>query len=138
MIKRSDIVIEAMSWLGTPWHHHQGVKGAGVDCVQLVLKVAQNVGAVDESVKIDNYEPLARGKFLVRHLERLLERVDGPCPGTVILMRHGTLDTHVGIIVSYTSFIHASARHKAVVRTSLGKHLDDIRAFYDLPGVIDG
>ena len=139
MVTRSDIVKEALSWIGTPWHHHQGVKGAGVDCVQFALRVGQEVGLVDRDFKIDNYEPLARGKFLVRHLERLCDRVEKFKPGSIILMRHGALDTHVGIVLfPCTSFIHASARHKEVVRTSLGRYLPNVRAFYDYKGVMDG
>ena len=33
-------VAEALTWLGTPYHHHQGhVKGIGVDCGTLVFEV---------------------------------------------------------------------------------------------------
>jgi NlpC/P60 family putative phage cell wall peptidase len=36
---RGQIVAEALSWLGTPYHHGQSVKGTGCDCLGLVRGV---------------------------------------------------------------------------------------------------
>ena len=36
---RARIVAEAMTWLGTPYHHRGKLKGIGVDCAQLPLCV---------------------------------------------------------------------------------------------------
>lgn len=43
MLTRDDIVAEARTWLKTPFHHCGRVKGAGVDCVGLVVGVASNL-----------------------------------------------------------------------------------------------
>lgn len=37
--ERLAIVEEARSWLGTPFHHHARVKGAGVDCINFPAAV---------------------------------------------------------------------------------------------------
>ena len=38
---RDDIIAEARSWLGTPWHHQASVKGVGCDCIGFVRGVAE-------------------------------------------------------------------------------------------------
>lgn len=37
--QRLQVLQEARSWLHTPYHHHGRVKGAGVDCAQLLCAV---------------------------------------------------------------------------------------------------
>jgi cell wall-associated NlpC family hydrolase len=138
MVSRSEIVKEALSWSNTPWHHHQGVKGVGTDCVQFVLGVGKSVGFVPVDYKIENYEPLARGSFLVRQLEQWLVRVEKYKKGSVLLMNCGGLDTHVGIVVDPVNFVHASARHKAVVMSPISRYKSMIKWIYDVPGVEDG
>lgn len=134
MLKRSEIVKEALTWVGTPWHHHQCVKGAGVDCVQFLYGVGKAVGFIDPNFTIPNYEPLARGSFLVRHLNRWLVTTDILSPGAILLIASGGLDTHVGIVVGDKDFIHACARRKKVIVAPIKEY----RAIYDVPGVIDG
>lgn len=146
-IKRSAIVEEALSWEGTPWHHHQKVKGAGVDCVQFLLGVGQAVGAIPADIVVENYEPLARGSFLVRHLNQWLEPVVPPdktiLPGNVFLFNMAGLNTHVGILLDSEPdhpeyFIHACARREKVVRTPLIRFWGSVERVYKVPGVIDG
>ena len=44
---RGDVVAEARTWLGTPWHHQASVKGVGCDCIGFVRGVAEKfVGSV--------------------------------------------------------------------------------------------
>lgn len=140
-INRSAIVKEALSWQGTPWHHHQGVKGAGVDCVQFLLKVGQSVGAIPSDIVVENYEPLARGSFLVRHLNQWLEPLSQGAiilPGDVMLFGMAGLDTHVGIVIDDYHFIHACARRKQVIKCRVDKSWLIAKRYYQVPGVIDG
>jgi cell wall-associated NlpC family hydrolase len=44
--KRAQVVQEALTWLGTPYHHHARVKGVGVDCAQLLCAVYEACGCV--------------------------------------------------------------------------------------------
>lgn len=49
-VQREDVATEAMSWMGTPYHHHARIKGVGVDCAQLLCAVYEAcalVGPVD-------------------------------------------------------------------------------------------
>ena len=43
---RAAVVAEALSWLGTPYHHCADIKGAGVDCAMLLVRVYGNVSLV--------------------------------------------------------------------------------------------
>lgn len=137
-ITRSQIADEALSWLGTPWHHHQCCKGAGVDCVQLLYGVGREIGFVPKDFVIENYEPLARGSFLVRHLEKWLVEVDTVGKGSVLLFANQGLLTHVGIMVDVDHFIHASAPSRKVILARLKDHRQRFRKVYDVPGVING
>lgn len=39
-----DIVAEARTWIGTPWHPHAGVRGVGADCIGIHKGLAQAFG----------------------------------------------------------------------------------------------
>lgn len=141
MLTRTAIVTEALSWEGTPWHHHQCVKGVGVDCVQFLYGVGRAVGFIDPSFTIPNYEPLARGSFLVRQLNQWLEPLEQGAtilPGDVMLFTVGGLDTHVGIVIDNYCFIHACARRKQVIKCRVDSFSGKVKRYYRVPGVGDG
>ena len=35
---------EALTWLGTPYHHQGRVKGVGVDCGQILIAIYEKAG----------------------------------------------------------------------------------------------
>ena len=47
--EREKLVAEALSWLGTPYHHAGRVKGGGVDCGMLNLQAFINVGLIADT-----------------------------------------------------------------------------------------
>ena len=46
-MKNHEAVAEAMTWLGTPYHHQGRVKGIGIDCATLLCEVYEVVGLID-------------------------------------------------------------------------------------------
>ena len=42
-VERQAVAQEAISWLGTPYHPHAGIKGVGVDCGHLLIEVYGDV-----------------------------------------------------------------------------------------------
>jgi len=42
---RQAVIAEAVTWIGTPFHHAARVKGAGVDCLMLLAEVYERAGA---------------------------------------------------------------------------------------------
>jgi cell wall-associated NlpC family hydrolase len=137
-ITRQQIVTEALTWLGTPYHHHQCVKGVGVDCVQLLFGVGKNVGFVDKDDIIPNYEPLARGSFMIRQLEKYLVESSVIKIANVLVIRFNNLDTHSAIVVDEKKFVHASATARKVCYGTLESNVHRIIKVYEVPGVIDG
>jgi hypothetical protein len=137
-ITRQQIVTEALTWLGTPYHHHQCVKGVGVDCVQLLFGVGKNVGFVDKDDIIPNYEPLARGSFMIRQLEKYLVESSVIKIANVLAIKFNNLDTHSAIVVDEKKFVHASATARKVCYGTLESNVHRIIKVYEVPGVIDG
>jgi cell wall-associated NlpC family hydrolase len=43
---RARVAAEAMTWRGTPYHHHGRIKGVGVDCAQILAAVFEAVGLI--------------------------------------------------------------------------------------------
>src|ERR1700722_5813082 len=45
--QRAAVVAEARSWLGTPYHNCADIKGVGVDCGMLIVRVFVDTGLCD-------------------------------------------------------------------------------------------
>jgi cell wall-associated NlpC family hydrolase len=91
--KRAQVVQEALTWLGTPYHHHARVKGVGVDCAQLLCAVYEASGCVPH-IDPGNYAHdwhLHRGEeVFIGWLEKAGAReVQVPAPGDVAVFRYG-------------------------------------------------
>jgi cell wall-associated NlpC family hydrolase len=103
---RQAVVKEALTWLGTPYHHHARVKGVGVDCAQLLCAVYEACGLVPH-IDPGNYAHdwhLHRGEeVFIGWLERVGAREllapDWPAPGDVVLFRYGRAYSHGGVVV---------------------------------------
>ena len=54
--QRTALVDAARSWLNTPYHHKARVKGAGVDCAQLLIGVYTDAGLI-EAFDTGDYPP---------------------------------------------------------------------------------
>ena len=111
--ERAAVVREALSWLGTPWRHQGRIKGAGVDCGQLLLEVFSDAGVIP----MFHVEPYVQDWHLHRDAERYLGQIerfgrrlpDGvrPLPGDVVLYKFGRCVSHGGIVVDWPTIVHA-------------------------------
>lgn len=107
---RLAIVEEAKTWLGTPYHHQAQVKGAGVDCVQILIAVYNKVLGI-EPPDIGYYAP---DWMLHREEERYLGglkkyavQVNAPLAGDIVMYKFGRCFSHSGIVVDWPLIIHA-------------------------------
>lgn len=115
-------VAEARTWLGTPWHHEGGVKGAGVDCAMLLVRVFGAVGMIPEidprPYPIDHMLHSADERFMGWLTQYATEVTEGePQPGDVIIYRMGRCFSHAAIVTEWPHIIHAFRAERAVVVT---------------------
>jgi cell wall-associated NlpC family hydrolase len=120
--KRKLVVDEAMSWLGTPWHHEARLKKAGVDCGMFILEVFEKCNL------IPHIEPVhySRDFMLHRNEEWYLKTVlmfgyeiNGDfLPGDVALFKHGRIFSHGAIIKEWPMIIHSWAKLGCVCESS--------------------
>lgn len=122
--QRDLVLAEAATWLGTPYHHHGRVKGAGVDCAMFLCEVFEACGLVPR-IEPGFYPPdwhLHRGEelfagWLARHARQL---ADGelPHPGDVLLFRFGRTFSH-GSIWAGDGLVWHSYIGRGVIRSRI-------------------
>jgi cell wall-associated NlpC family hydrolase len=121
---RDAIVREAESWLDTPFHHEARVKGAGVDCGQMLVAVYSAVGIMPANYVVGQYPPdFASHRDTEWYLSivrsfavRELPPDEAPGPGDAVLWKWGRLYSHGAIVTRWPTIIHAWAPVAAVVR----------------------
>ncbi len=117
--QREQVVIETESWIGTPYRGWSCVKGAGVDCGQLLYGVFHNCGLIPEISDLPKDYPLFIGQhrasteyvdLVLQYFREIPE--SEVLPGDIVVWRlTGSLSyCHAAIIKSWpTCFIHAFA-----------------------------
>lgn len=107
---REDVVTEARTWLGTPYHHQALIKGVGVDCAMLLVGVYAGVGMI-EGVEP---RPYPRDWHLHRSEEKYLgwlqslsQQVPEPGVGDVLVWHFGRTFSHGGIYIGNGEIIHS-------------------------------
>jgi cell wall-associated NlpC family hydrolase len=112
---REAVIAEAMTWRGTPWHHHARIKHAGVDCAQFPAAVYESVGL------IAHVDPDYPRQWAMHHSEELFiawilkcgareiakEQVQG---GDLGVWKFGQAFSHAGIFISVQQVIHSVVR----------------------------
>lgn len=118
---RHRVLVEARSWIGTPFRHQADVRGerGGVDCVMFLIRVFHGAGLIDN---VDP-RPYPRGWFLRdnRYLDRIglhgaaivwsaamdTDEPRGASPADVALLRVGRAPAHAAIVDDWPHVIHA-------------------------------
>lgn len=111
--ERERVALEVRTWIGTPFHHAARIRGAGVDCAQLLIAVYAGLGLVDEPT-VPFYPPnwfLHHGTELMRDIvAQFCVPVETPDVGDIALFRFGRSASHAGIIVALEPellFVHS-------------------------------
>jgi cell wall-associated NlpC family hydrolase len=116
--QRVAIVEEAKSWIGTPYAGWSCVKGAGVDCGQLLYGVFHACGHVparelpkDYSLQVAQHRASTEYIDIVDEYCRDIPESEVQ-PGDIVVYKLGKAFAHAGIIVSWPGYIiQAEARH---------------------------
>jgi cell wall-associated NlpC family hydrolase len=128
---RRAVIDEAMTWLKTPFHHRQCVKGAGTDCANFPKAVYAAIGLIP-AIEIEEYpHDWHMHKDKERYLGWVLKFAkilrSGPyLPADFVVWRFGRVFSHGAIVVRWPQIIHAW-RHAGMVM------LDDAETNTDLP-----
>lgn len=130
MTRGERVVAAARLWLGTPYRHQAACRGAGADCLGLVLGVWRELqGDLPEAVPAYTADWSEAGgrEDLLAAAARWLQPVAGGAEdvGDVLVfrMRAGAVAKHLGIVSAAgpsPRFIHAYSGH-AVVETALSE-----------------
>jgi len=130
------IINQARSWLGTKYHHQGRLKksantGGGVDCIGLVIGVADELNICDEQGNLlslydrTNYCMYPEGEKLAHSISAHLSSVD-PAKmqvGDVLLFKFWKEPQHVGILSYYPTggfgLIHCNSTSGSVVEQPL-------------------
>lgn len=132
-----DIITAARAWIGTRWQHQGRTRGAGVDCVGLIVGALGDVGITVEDRA--GYGRVPDGS-LIADLDRQLMRVDEPEHGGVALFALDGSPMHVSWIADSPSgwrMIHAYAPSRRVVEHGLDdRWLARLVRWYHVPGVV--
>lgn len=115
--KRTKAILEARSWLNTPWRHNRKDKGRGVDCINFLFAVGQSVGLRLPPLP-EQYAKIPIKNEIEKYLTKSFVRCfDGKIKiARVLLFSFRGYKCHVGIATSDHSMIHACnfGRHQKV------------------------
>ena len=110
--ERMAVVAEAQTWLGTPYISNGAVKGAGVDCGMLLVKVYGDLGLIEPFDPRPYPAQWALHQSAERFLETILHyahEIEGPpLPGDVALFKFGKCWAHAAIVTKWPDIIHAN------------------------------
>lgn len=133
MPSRMQIIQAARAYVGTPFHHQGRVRDVGVDCIGLIVCVAQDVGVTLPDRTDYPRDPV--DDRLRLECDTHLTKVAADAPGCVLLFQLPTMPhaSHVGFFTGAT-IIHARMGVDRVVEHSYSpawRHR--VAAIYELP-----
>lgn len=125
--QRAAVVAAARSWIGTPYHNCADVKGAGVDCGMLLVRVFVDTGLCPPF----DPRPYPPDWHLHRNAERYLSfifdrgcEIASPQPGDVAVFRFGRCYSHGGIVTRTkpTTIVHAYQAARCVLEEDIERN----------------
>lgn len=131
MTLEEQIITEARTWLGTPWHLNQRSKGLGVDCIRFITETLKSCGLDVGTIK--NYYGKPKGNQLIDYLETL----DGTTiaqeikSSYLLVFNIAGVPWHCAIATSDSTMIHATP-NSGVIETSIASWCDRLAVIYKL------
>jgi NlpC/P60 family putative phage cell wall peptidase len=138
---RAHIVRQARTWLHTPYQHQARCKGAGVDCIGLIVGVAKELGLSQADAHC--YGRIPSGNALVAALQQHAVPIAPSAawlPGQILLIRFDAEPQHVAILADMAgqqTMLHAYSNAGYVTEHRLADvWRARVMARYDFPGVV--
>jgi cell wall-associated NlpC family hydrolase len=118
--QREQVVRAARAWIGTPYHPHARVKGAGADCAMFPIAVYQECGLLPLDYLPPSYSPqwhLHRSEEIyLREIQRFAVEMPGPPqPGDFVVYQFGRAFSHGALVVDWPLIIHSYVNHGVVL-----------------------
>jgi hypothetical protein len=122
--QRAALVAAARSWIGTPYHNCADIRGVGVDCGMLLVRVFVDAGLCAPF----DPRPYPADWHLHRSEERYLGFVFDHCAevgeprfGDVMVLRYGRCYSHGGIVTNVEPFtiVHAYFPARRVIEEEI-------------------
>ncbi len=119
MIEVPDLIEEARTWIGTPYHLNQCLKGVGVDCGRLLVGVYKDMDLATEKTDVisaDWFCHLSDDRYklrILRHAKEIAETVAYASAkissGCIILLRTSGMRvySHAAIVTVWPRIVHA-------------------------------
>jgi len=125
-MQRAMVVAAARSWIGTPYHNCADIKGAGVDCGMLIVRVFVDTGLCapfePRPYPPDWHLHRSEEKYLGFVFDRAGE-VERPQAGDVMVLRVGRCYSHGGIVTRPRplTIVHAYYQARRVVEEEMSR-----------------
>lgn len=136
---RAKIVIEAQSWIGTPYISNGMIKGrrGGTDCAMFIIGVYANLGLIPQEFDPRPYPAQwhvhrNEEKYLSYVLQFVKEIEGLPKPGDLAMFKIGLVFAHGAIVVNWPNVIHAIG-NDSVVPEDISKSIIGKRALANVP-----
>ena len=135
--ERAAVVAAARAWVGTPYHMNARVRGAGVDCGQLLIGVFADAGLVASFDTGHSPQDFHLNRREERYLDfirpHLTEFAGPPLAGDVIMFHYGHSYSHGAVVIKAEplTVVHAFMRARQVIEEKLTRHSE---VMADFPG----
>jgi cell wall-associated NlpC family hydrolase len=125
---RASVVREARRWIGTPYYPEGSVRGVGVDCGMLLVRVFVDTGLCEQF----DPRPYPQDWMLHRSEEKYLgfifdraREVEEPRPGDIMVWRYGRCYSHGAIVTGAhpLTIVHAYRPARGVVEETVENNL---------------
>src|ERR1019366_3166581 len=111
--QRETVIVEARTWMLTPYVHQARAKGAGCDCMTFIHETYIACGVIPREelpyYPKDWHKHQPDEKYLNGVL-RYAHEVPTPQPGDIVLLRFCQAWAHGGIVINWPQLIHSSMR----------------------------
>ena len=110
----------AAKWIKTPFYPHMAKRGVGADCVQMALEIYKEAGLLPREVDLPIYRLDSGDHIDSNQVTRWLEtsgfmrRVVAMAAGSLVVLKVGRVEHHVGVAVSSFKFVQAIRRYGVV------------------------
>jgi cell wall-associated NlpC family hydrolase len=126
-LQRAAVVAEARSWIGTPYHNCADLKGVGVDCGMLLVRVFVDLDLCPRfdprPYPVDWHLHRSEERYLGFIFDRSAETA-APLPGDVMVLRYGRCYSHGGIVTAAKPLriVHAYYQTRMVIEDDVSRN----------------